>query len=234
MAANIDSAGALDGAAEAALINYIMLLGKGFTVDLFKLIILAVVIVLGGEETAHLHTAHKSRSAEAGKLVTGEGMVAEIFEPLLAPGCGLFLIVDGNFVVAADGYGLQVFPTQHGAHAGASASALFAHNGGIKHKVFACRSYADAAEMGSLIPSSRENIRKGVLGFRGFHSPKGICVMENKLIVMYLQPCMLGASSLYDKSIHARSLEIITEAAAAVGAGDYSRLGGEGGEIKAA
>ena len=228
MTVHIDRTGTLDGTGEAALIDYIMLLGQGFAVDLFKVIIAAVGIVFGGEETAHLHAAHKSCSAETGQLVAGEGMVAEIFEPFFAPCGGLFLVVNGDFMVAADSYCLQILPAQNRTHTGASARALFAHNSGIENKVFTCGAYAKAAKMSLFVLSAGENIRKGILSFRGFHSPKGVCVMEDKLIIVYLQPGMLGAFSLYDQSIHARFFQIVTKAAAAVGACDYSRLGREG------
>ncbi len=235
-ALHVHGPGALDGTGEAALVDDVLFLRQGLAVDQLELVVSAGAVILGGQHAPHLHGADQARRAHPGQLVAGQGVAAEILEPLLVPLFVLFGMGHPDLVGTGGGDGLQVLPAEHRAHARAARGPLAAEDGAVEDQVLASGTDHQLAEGPPGAPLLHQERFQLLLALGDLQSPEPVLVrvVEGEPAVVDLQPGMLLTPALQDEGVDARLLQVIAEAAAAVGRGEDPRLGGDAGEIEPA
>ena len=209
-------AGALYGAAEAALIDDVVFLRKGLAVYAVEVLKPAFVVVLCGQKPAHLHGAYQPRGTHARQLIAGEGVVPEISEPFLTPlFCG-GRVVYRCVVIAADCYGLYVFPAQHGSHAGPTGCPFIAYYGGVPDQVFAGGAYAKLAELYVAATLGRHLFSEQPLTLGDPRAPQVIGVVESHRAVIYLYPGAFFPPARDYQRVYTGTFKMVAEGAAAV------------------
>ena len=121
-------------------------------------------------------------------------------------------------MVAGGGDCLEVFPAENRADARSARRALLAEYAGVAYEIFAGRADGDDAALYTAAVVAVEYLMDLLLRFGNALAPNALVVgiVENKAVVINLEPGMLGASAREDKCVVAGLLQVVTEAAAAV------------------
>ena len=135
--------------------------------------------------------------------------------------------MDGNGFASRDGDGLQTLPAQNRAQAGASGGPLIGDDACVCYKIFTGGADAEPAELFLV-----HKLGQFLLTFGCPGSPEVAGIVENELILVDLQPLAAIAPALQDQGIEACLFQVEAEAAAAVGGGQDTRLGGQGRDIE--
>ena len=198
-----------------------------FAADHLKVRILSGGVVLCGEQSPHLHGTDETCGTDLGQLIAGQGMILQIGKPLLAPGSGLFLIVNRYCFAAGDSDGFQVFPAQNRTQTGSACSTFIGNDAGVLHQILTGRADAQPAEF-----LFADELTEHFLALAGLCSPEVACIVEDELLLVDLQPFAAIALSLQDQGIVAGLFQMETEAAAAVGGSQDSGLGRQSGNVE--
>ena len=204
-----------------------MLLCQSLTTDLFKVLVLTCGVVFGSQQTPHLHGTDQTGGTHPGQLLAGKGMALQICKPLFAPGSGFLRIVDRHSLAAGSGDGLQTLPAKHRAHTGTACSTFIGNDGGVFYQIFAGGPNTQPAEF-----LLTHKLAQLFLAFSRPGSPQVIGIVEEKLVLIDLQPLAALAFSLQNQSIIARLLQMEAEAAAAVRGRQDPSLGRKGRNIE--
>ena len=137
-------------------------------------------------------------------------------------------------MVAGDRNGLQIFPAQHGPHAGASGGPLPADHSGIAHQVFPGGADAHGAELGWGALFRSQGLGQPFLALGDPGAPEAAGAAEGEAVVLNLQPGVLFAAALENQGVVPGLFQVIAKGAAAVGGSEKAGLGGEGGQVEPA
>ena len=119
-------------------------------------------------------------------------------------------------VIAADCYGLYVFPAQHGSHAGPAGCPFIAYYGGVPDQVFAGGAYAKLAELYVAATLGGHLFSEQPLTLGDPRAPQVIGVVESNRAVIYLYPGVFSPPARDYQRVYTGTFKMVAEGAAAV------------------
>ena len=135
--------------------------------------------------------------------------------------------MDGDGLGSEGGDGLQILPAQYSAQTSTAGGPLIADDSGVFDKVFSGRADAQLSE-----PFLPGELCQFFLALARPHAPKLVGIVKEKLVLVDFQPAVAAAPALEDQGVIACLFQMESKAAAAVGGGQNSGLGRQGGDIK--
>ena len=225
LAVDVDYTTAGDGAAVAGAGLHQILLGQSLTGDVFTLIVVALLPVLGGESADVVDDVHENRGAQLTQARAGDGVCLQHVHGVLGGDLQSVHVGDvvQRFAGGLDHDGLQLLAAHDRADtAAACGTILVVHDGGQQYLFLTGRADVQNGSVRTVL-----FLQFFVHGFaHDAHILPGIQQLD--LVIGDADVGPLGGLALHDDGVPAGVLELGTPDAAGVGAGDHAgqrRLG---------
>ena len=165
----------------------------------------------------YLHRAHQPGGAHLRQLLPGQGVAADIVHPLFPVRCCTLSVIDRRDRISRGSNPFQVFAAEDGAHSRTARGTFPADDRGKAYQVLSCRSDADHSAADLLPVFGIQLLLQCRLGLSALQIPQILCVVEDKLTVVDLEPAERLAFSPDNQGIESGFFEIKAEVSAAVG-----------------
>ena len=196
------------------------------------MLILTILVILCRQYSAGLHRGDQTGSAHLRQLISRQRVRSQGIDPFLMKFSGLLRVVNLDLMIAGGHDGLQILRTEHRTDTGSTGGTFSADHTGIQNFIFSCRSDGDHAAFGPAALGFVHPFLKLLLCRTHAESLQFLCRVQNKLVIVDLQPAQFRTLSFQDQCVIPCFLQIVSEVSAAVGRCRQSRLRGQGGNVE--